>query len=239
MMPNDRGCELPARDAGENYTAFTELFQQNRNRLVRVAMRITRNQEEAEDVVQEAALRALGKLEGFRGESRLDTWIYAIIANSAINRLRSPSRRRDVALDIAMTNAKDLVSFISSDSSMNPERYCVRYELHEIVRAEIEGLKSSYRSAVELCDLEGCTYVEAATALNVHLAAFKARLFRGRRLLRERLRERVLVGGHGETGVRGLRVHGDGAPRNRSRRSASKKREPKASSRPLQQPSFQ
>ncbi|HEV2274494.1 MAG TPA: sigma-70 family RNA polymerase sigma factor [Acidobacteriaceae bacterium] len=225
MMDNDRWVEPAAGDGSANYMAFTELFQQNRNRLLRVAMRITRNQEEAEDVVQEAALRALGKLHGFRGESRIDTWIYAIIANSAINRLRSPSRRRDVPLDVAMTNSKDLLSFITSDCGMNPERYCVRYELHEILRTELDGLKASYRSAIQLCDLDGCSYIEAANALNVHLAAFKARLFRGRRVLRERLRERILVGGRSAILVKDRRLpSADGLTHKGPRRARSKKK---------------
>lgn len=177
----------------ENYAALVQLFEQRRGRLVRAALGVMRNQEDAEDVVQEAALRALVKLNSFRGESQIGTWIYTIIRHSAINRLRSPYRRRELPLDNAMTDQEDVLSHIPADTHVSPEQSCMQHELREIVRSEIEGLKCLYRAPIRMCDLEGHSYMEAAEALDLNLPKFKARLYRGRRILRRRLRERLLA----------------------------------------------
>jgi RNA polymerase sigma-70 factor, ECF subfamily len=174
------------------YSAFTQLFEERRNKLLRVALRITRNKEEAEDIVQEAALRALLKLNSFRGESRIDTWMAVIIVRTSISRMRSPFwRHRHVSIDSEMTGDQCSLPCIIADSGMNPERYCASYELDEILQSEIDRLKASHRSAVQLCDLEGWSYLEAADALQMKLSRFKACLSRGRRILRKRMHERL------------------------------------------------
>jgi RNA polymerase sigma-70 factor, ECF subfamily len=193
MSVNDMECEVSCGIESENYIALTQLFGQRRNRLIRAALRITRNEEDAEDVVQEAAVRALVNLHSFRGESRIDTWIHAIIGNSAINRLRSPSRRREVSLDSETTGHQNVLPYILSDANISPEQSCVRHELHEIIHLEIDGLKDSYRDPIQLCDLGGRSYEEAAEVLNLNLPKFKARLYRGRRVLRKRLSERIVA----------------------------------------------
>jgi RNA polymerase sigma-70 factor, ECF subfamily len=193
MSDSDMKRELGCGMGSENYAALTELFEQGRDKLVRVALHMMRNREEAEDVVQEAALRAFVKLHSFRGESQIGTWTTAIVRHSAINRLRSPSRRRELSLDNPMTDHQDVFACILSDASGSPEQHCIQHELHEIVRSEIEGLKCSYRAAIQLCDLEGHSYIEAAEALNLNLPNFKARLRRGRQILQRRLRDRLLA----------------------------------------------
>ncbi len=189
-ITRELGCGM----GSEYYSALTELFEQRRDGLVRIALHIMRNQEEAEDVVQEAALKAFVKLRSFRGDSQIGTWIAAIVRHSAINRLRSPSRRRELSLDTPMTEHQDVFACIASDTRGDPEQSCVQHELSEIVRSEIEGLRCSYRAAVRLCDLEGHSYIEAAEAMNLNLPNFKGRLHRGRRILQRRLRERLLAG---------------------------------------------
>ena len=72
------------------YAELAWIFKERRQSLVRVALRITKNRDEAEDVVQEAAVKALVKLDTFRHESSMDTWLYAIIGNAALGRLTNP-----------------------------------------------------------------------------------------------------------------------------------------------------
>ena len=193
MSVNEIECKVSRCVESENYAALAQLFEQRRGRLVRAALGVMRNQEDAEDVVQEAALRAFVKLNSFRGESQIGTWIYTIIRHSAINRLRRPYRRRELPLDNAMTDQEDVLSRIPSDTNVSPEQSCMQHELREIVRSEIEGLKCLYRAPIRMCDLEGHSYMEAAEALDLNLPKFKARLYRGRRILRRRLRERLLA----------------------------------------------
>jgi RNA polymerase sigma-70 factor, ECF subfamily len=196
LVVDASGSGMDSQSTSYNYAELSQLFERRRNKLIWVAERITGNHEEAEDVVQEAALKALVNLSSFRGESRIDTWLYAIIGNAAITRLRSASWRRNVSLDTAAANTHNCLSHIPSDPHPSPEQSCARTELHEILRSEIDGLKDSYRAAVSLCDLEGCSYAEAAAALSMNLAKFKARLLRARRALHKRVRNRVLASRH-------------------------------------------
>lgn len=184
--------EAQLETENQHYQALIRLFERDRSRLLRVALRITHNQAEAEDVLQDAALRALSKLHSFRGDSRLDTWVYAIVSNVAISRLRRPCWLRECPLDAVTPDWESASRPGSSESYNSGEDYLVGRQYREIVHSEIGRLKSTYGSAVRLCDLEGYTYVEAAGILHLNLPNFKARLLRGRRTLRNRLRERML-----------------------------------------------
>ena len=112
----------------ENRTALTRVLEQHRKRLVLAALRITRNRDEAEDVVQEAAMKALVKLQTFRGESRLETWIYTIVGNCALSRLRSPARRRLISLDSELNADQNSPRWVALEAT-DPEGNCLAYEL--------------------------------------------------------------------------------------------------------------
>jgi RNA polymerase sigma-70 factor (ECF subfamily) len=182
-------CEI----GSESYAELVQVFEQRRNRLVRAAQRITHSQEDAEDVVQDAALKALIHLDRFRGDSRIETWLCAIINNVALSRLRSPSWRREISMDSTIADGQTLLSCMHSGGSLNPERSYERRELQEVVWSEIHRLKDTYREAIQLCDYEGRSYVEAADELHLKLPKFKARLYRGRRVLRQRICKRILA----------------------------------------------
>lgn len=133
---------LSMRSKNEDRIALTQIFERHRRGLLLAAFRITRNQDEAEEVVQEAAIKALLKLDTFRGESRLDTWIYAIVSNCAISRLRSLARRRWISLDSEVTTDQSSPRWTALETKMDPERECSAEELREIVCSEMEALKS-------------------------------------------------------------------------------------------------
>lgn len=183
--------------AFESYGELTRLLEQKRHRLVRAAQRITHSQEEAEDVVQDAALKALIHLDRFRGESKIETWLCAIVNNVALSRLRTPSLRREISMESTLADRKTVLSCIGSGGHLNPEHMYQRHELREIVWSEIARLKDTYRDAIQLCDYEGRSYVEAADKLHLKLPRFKARLYRGRRELRQRVWQRLLANQRG------------------------------------------
>jgi len=176
----------------EKLTMLTRLLEQDRKKFLRAAQRFTRNQDEAEDVIQDSVLKALIKLQSFRGESRLDTWLYTIICNCAISRLRSPARRRSVSLDTETCTEQDFPRWVALDLSLNPEDSSINSELLGIMRAEIEALGAPYRSVLQLCDLEGFPSPEAADVLQLNQHTLEARLYRGRRRLRDRVLRRVM-----------------------------------------------
>ncbi len=184
-MRTERVPEAPGEAKTEHRIAFTLLFEQHRKRLVRAALRITRNEDEAEDVVQEAAMRALVKLQSFRGESRLLTWMYTIVNNCALTRLRSPARRRLVSLDSELCADENSPRWVAQEATMDPEEACLACEFREILHAEMQALKAPYRIVIQLCDLEGWSCVEAASILKINQHTLEARLYRGRRSLRK------------------------------------------------------
>jgi RNA polymerase sigma-70 factor, ECF subfamily len=149
----------------ENRIAFTRIFEQHRRGLLLAALRITRNQDEAEDIVQEAAIRAPPNLHTFRGESRLETWIYAIVGNCAISRLRSVARRRLFSLGSESNTGQNSPRWVALEETMDPEGECLFDELREIVCSEMEALKAPYRTVIHLCDFEGWSWLEAAAVV--------------------------------------------------------------------------
>jgi RNA polymerase sigma-70 factor (ECF subfamily) len=191
------------------------LFEQRRTRLVLLALRITHNQDEAEDVVQEAATRALVKLQTFRGESRLETWIYAIVRNCAISRLRSPTRRRLISLDSELSPDQNSPRWVALEGAADPEENCLAYELSEIVRSEMQALRAPERTVIQLCDLEGWSCLEAAGALKLNQNSLKTMLYRGRRSLRKSVLARVLGSERSSLQVKQFRVHTGKRPRKR------------------------
>jgi len=176
---------------GDTHAELTRLLEQRRPKLLRIALRFTRNIEDAEDVVQEASMKALIHLENFRRESRMDTWLYTIISNTAVNRFRTCSRHREISLECIATSNDKSERYSIRDPRRNPEEVCADRETHEMVCAEVNRLKDQHRKAVALCDLDGLSHSEAADALNLNLRRFNARLLRGRRVLCKRLRKRA------------------------------------------------
>jgi RNA polymerase sigma-70 factor (ECF subfamily) len=196
MTAAEREPRLSMASETENRIALTRIFEQHRRGLFLRALRITRNQDEAEDVVQEAAIRALLNLHTFRGESRLETWIYAIVSNCAISSLRSVARRRLLSLDSELNTDQNSPRWVALDKTMDPEGECLADELHKIVRSEMEALEPPYRTVIQLCDFEGWSCLEAAGVLKLNKDTLKGRLHRGRRTLRKRVLTRVFESEH-------------------------------------------
>ncbi len=186
----------PMPSEAENRITLARIFEQHRRGMFLRALHITGNRDEAEDVVQEAAIRALLKLHTFRGESRLETWVYAIVSNCAISSLRSVARRRVLSLDSELNTDQNKPRWVALEATMDPEGECLADELHKIVCSEMETLQAPYRTVLQLCDFEGWSYPEAAGALELNKDTLKGRLYRGRRILRKRVLTRVFASKH-------------------------------------------
>ena len=199
--------------------ALTRLFEQHRKRLLLTALRITRDADEAEDVVQEAAIRALMKLQTFRGESSLETWVHTIVSNCAISRLRSAARRCLISLDSEFGANQHFPRWVALEPRADPEGTCLACELYGIVRSEMQVLKAPYRTAIQLCDLEGWSRIEAAEILQVNEDTLAGRLYRGRKSLRQGTLARVFGTEQPSLQVTQFRVH---TAKGRRRRKSAK-----------------
>jgi RNA polymerase sigma-70 factor (ECF subfamily) len=168
-------------------TAFEELVRRYDRNVFRIANHITQNREDAEDVVQDAFLKAYSNLGQFQGQSKFYTWLVRIAVNEALMRLRRRRPERMVSLDEDVKTEDDSVPREVADWSPNPEQLYGQGELKEILTKTIQGLPASFRTVFVLRDVEGLSTEETADALNLSIPAVKSRLLRARLQLRERL----------------------------------------------------
>ncbi len=167
---------------------FVAAAERRRAHLVRLARRVTPCIEEAEDIVQEALLRAYRSLPRFRGEAQMSTWLQAIVQNAAREWLREQKGR--VLLPLERRGHADCAPFEFPDPGRTPEECCERAEMRRILRSETEKLSAGCRRAVQLCIFEEASQRVAAQELEVSVVAVKARIFTAKRLLREAVRQR-------------------------------------------------
>ncbi len=182
-----RGTDGVARDADLLALTSTE----RRAQLLWDVQRVTKSSEEAEDIVQEALLRAWRSLQQFRGDAQISTWLRAIVRNTAREWLRNRGSRVNVPIGVMHADEDEFPVLELTDSRPDPEETCARREMAQLLRGEIEALTMISRRAIEMCALEEQSLRSAAQALNVNVVTVKSRLFRGRQLLRQSLCERT------------------------------------------------
>jgi RNA polymerase sigma-70 factor, ECF subfamily len=167
--------------------AFEELVRRYDRNVFRIAQHITKNREDAEDVVQEAFLKAYGNLKQFQEQSKFYTWLVRIAVNEALMKLRRRKPERTVSLDEDIKTEDDSLPREIADWSPNPEQQYTQAELREILSKTIQGLPPGFRTVFVLRDVEGLSTEETAAALELSVPAVKSRLLRARLQLRERL----------------------------------------------------
>jgi RNA polymerase sigma-70 factor (ECF subfamily) len=167
--------------------AFSSLIQRYEGKIFRLAMNITQNREDAEDVLQEAFLKAYEHLDQFQGNSRFYTWIVRIAVNQALMKLRKRKTDRSVSLDEQIDTGEDTMVREIAAWDPDPEQQYNQDELGTILSGAIEGLEPIYRTVFTLRDVEGLSTEETAEALDLSIPAVKSRLLRARLQLREKL----------------------------------------------------
>ncbi len=178
----DAAVLVAAAKCGDTH-AFEELVFRHEHRTLAVALRITKNREDAEDVVQETFHKAFLHLHAFQQNSRFSTWLTRIAMNEAFMLLR---RRRGI-LEVLPDNPDDSVDSVLeafADKSPSPEESCLRRERKEYLIKAINGLGPKTRTTILLRDIEERSLEETAQILGTSTAAIKARQFHGRRKLR-------------------------------------------------------
>ncbi len=177
------GCVL----AGE--TALYEvLVRRNNARLYRVTRAILGSDEDAEDVMQDAWVRAFEHLDQFAGRARFSTWVTKIAAHEALARMRA--RRRFVDLDALTETDEDAMGKLRS-AEPTPLEHALDRELAALLEAAVDSLPLLYRSVFTLRELEGMSTAETAECLELSPEAVKVRLHRARAMLRRELEART------------------------------------------------
>jgi len=170
-----------------NVAAFEQLVKRYGRRLIRISQTVTRNREDAEDAVQEALLKAFQNLAEFREDSQFSTWLIRITVNQSLMKLRKQRTHKEVSLDEDVQADGDVLPFDVPDRAPNPEQLCWASELREILVRTVEELRPILRTVFVLRDVEGLSIAQTAQVLDLSQAAVKARLWRVRLHLRERL----------------------------------------------------
>ncbi len=173
--------------AGER-GAFRAIMQRGNQRLFRVARGIMRDESEAEDVLQEAYVRAFAGLTQFRGDASIFTWLTRIVVNEANGRLRK--RRKEVGIEeveAVQNMGAHVIMFPNTDASANPEEDVARKQVRSVIERAVDELPDDFRTVFILRDIEDCSIAETAAALDIREETVKTRLHRARRQLRAAL----------------------------------------------------
>ena len=167
--------------------AFSQLVKRYDRNIFRIAQHITHNEEDAQDVVQDAFLKAYQNLSRFQGNSKFYTWLVRIAVNEALMRLRKRRTDRTVSLDEDVQTEEGSMPREVADWSPTPEQIYGQSELGDILRKTIQGLPPGFRTVFVLRDVEGLSTEETAEMLGLSVPAVKSRLLRARLQLRDRL----------------------------------------------------
>jgi RNA polymerase sigma-70 factor (ECF subfamily) len=162
-----------------DHSAFRAIVQAHSRDVFRLAFRITRNEEDAEDAVQETFLRAFRKIDGFEARANFGTWLYRVTANTAIDVLR---RRRRVA-----DRSAPLLEDAPIGTSPSQESVVFQGQVRERVETALAGLSDLERTAFVLRHFEDMSLAEVSESLDTTVSAVKQALFRAVRKLRKRL----------------------------------------------------
>ncbi len=186
VVENDE-LDLVARSRQGDTAAFSILVRRYEGKIFRLAMNITQNREDAEDVLQEAFFKAYEHLDQFQGNSKFYTWIVRIAVNQALMKLRKRKSDRAVSLDEQIDTGEDTVVREIAAWDPDPEQQYSQEELHKILNEAVQGLAPIYRTVFTLRDIDGLSTEEAAEALDLSVPAVKSRLLRARLQLRDKL----------------------------------------------------
>jgi RNA polymerase sigma-70 factor (ECF subfamily) len=167
--------------------AFEQLVKRYDSKLLRIAQSVTHNKEDSQDAVQEAFLKAFQHLGEFREDSKFSTWLIRITLNQSVMKLRKQRAAREVSLDEDFQADGDIFPMEVTDWAPNPEQLYGTSELLGILIRILRELSPVLRTVFVLRDIEGLSIDQTAEVLNLSHTAVKARLWRGRLRLRERL----------------------------------------------------
>ena len=185
-------AELVRRAQAGEGDAFRVIMQRGNQRLFRVARGVVRDDGEAEDVLQEAYVRAFAAIGGFRGEAGVMTWLTRIVLNEARGRLRR--RRPMVELDQIEAAQRDgavVIPFPNAFGTASPEADAARAQIRGLIEHAVDDLPEAFRIVFIMRDIEECSIEETAANLELKPETVKTRLHRARRLLREALDARL------------------------------------------------
>ncbi len=169
---------------------FDKLVQRYHKQAYNIAYRLTGNHADAEDLTQEAFVRAFRFFDNYRRDLPFENWLFRIISNLFVDDLRRKPKARIHSLDAPVggdASGESNAFFEIPDVRENPERVVLHEELDEQIQRALEALPADFRMTVILADIEGMSYEEISETMGCSLGTVRSRLHRGRKLLRSKL----------------------------------------------------
>jgi RNA polymerase sigma-70 factor (ECF subfamily) len=168
--------------------AFELLVEKYQHKLARLVSRLVRDPGEAEDVTQEAFIKAYRALPSFRGDSAFYTWLYRIGINTAKNFLVATGRRAPTSTEVDAEEAEGYEGSEQLHDINTPESLLLSKEIATTVNSAIESLPEELRSAIQLRELEGMSYEEIAKLMDCPIGTVRSRIFRAREAIADKLK---------------------------------------------------
>jgi RNA polymerase sigma-70 factor (ECF subfamily) len=188
MSAREADLLLVERVQAGDQEAFGLLVSKYQRKLLRLVMRLVRDPAEAEDVVQEAFIKAYRALPNFRGDSAFYTWLYRIGVNTAKNWLVANGRRMQTVSDIVDNDDEPIEESQLLRNDETPDRILMSKEIGETIDVALAALPEDLRTAVTLREIEGLSYEEIAQVMDCPIGTVRSRIFRAREAIAERLR---------------------------------------------------
>jgi RNA polymerase sigma-70 factor (ECF subfamily) len=177
---------------GGDEQAFGRLVEPYMRKAYHMALKITRNREDAEDAAQQGFLNGYAHIHQFQGQSKFSSWLLRIVINEALTKIRQrKTQDHYLSYEGAAAEGPDLSDVLPAGDAFQPEVLYSRAERRRVLRMAIDGLQSTSKIVVRMLGLEEKKTKEAARALNLTRSAVKTRYARARQELRECLAERI------------------------------------------------
>lgn len=164
-------------------SAYDELVRRYQERIYATVYHMTANHEDANDLAQEAFIKAFQALKSFKGGSSFYTWVYRIAVNKTINFLKQRKNKAQMSLDDLDFNAEHDPDLVALVSEKTPRREVGLAELQEKLNAAMQKLSESHRLVVTLHDVQGLSHEEIAEIMNCNIGTVRSRLFYARQQL--------------------------------------------------------
>jgi RNA polymerase sigma-70 factor (ECF subfamily) len=168
--------------------SYEELITRYETKVHNLAMRLTRNAEDAEEVLQDVFVTVYRKIEGFEGKAKFSSWLYRITVNAAFMKLRKRKQDQSVSLDDMLPHLQNKAITQKNAFGAHSDSLALNNEIRMALEGAIQKLPDDYRAVFVLRDIDGLSNKEVGEILGLSIPAVKSRLHRSRLMLRKRLR---------------------------------------------------
>jgi len=183
-------AELLDQARGRDPHAIRLIIQRHNQRLYRIARSILGDDCDAEDAMQEAYCHAFSRLDTFRGDARLGTWLSRIVINAALERRRGPNHKKALDLDEALAMGR-IIPFPGANFEPDPETIAAQRQIRMLLENAIDALPEGFRTILVARVIEGMSVEETAALFDIPPETVKTRLHRARRLLKGELAKHI------------------------------------------------